>query len=290
MIRGRRGEVSLKTVGCVGVISFILCCGASLGGAWTGLQVYFHKHELTDTVLDAIDANPEAQLGLGRPVSPGWTVVGTVRTTGDGGGNADLSIPVSGSLGGARVRVVAVREDEQWRPVVMRLRSDDLDVDLLAAARSAAVGARSDDVAELMAQVEDAAGRGLFDEAMRLCEQLLDVETDDPRVWARCGGVALDAGDLDLAERRLKRALAMSPEDAVARYDLARVYARAGRSEACIEAFTEVIRADPSHGAAWYHRSYCFAELGEKRKARAGAREACSLGSTDGCALMDRLN
>jgi hypothetical protein len=288
--RNRRGEVNLKTVGCVGVIAGLLCCGGSFGGGWTGLQVYFRGHELTGSVLSAIDESPDAQMALGRPVAPGWTVVGSMSTSGEGTGNADLSIPVSGSLGAGRVRVVAVREGAEWRPVVMRLRTDDADVDLLAAARVAAVDARSEDVGAVMEEMEGAAGKGLFGEAMALCEQALDMEKDDAHIWSRCGSVALDAGDLGRAERRLKRALAMNPEDDRARYDLAQVYAQTGRTEACVEAFTEIIRADPSNGDAWYQRSACFAAQGDKRKARAGAREACSLGSSEGCALADRLD
>lgn len=293
--RNRRGEVNLKTVGCVGLIAGLLCCGGTVGGGWTGLQVYFRGHELTGSVLSAIDESPDAQVALGRPVATGWTVVGSVNTSSEGTGNADLSIPVSGSLGAGRVRVVAVREGakgegKEWRPVVMRLRTSDADVDLLAAARVAAVDARSRDVGALMVEVGDASGKGAFDEAMALCEQALEMEKDDPHVWSRCGSVAVDAGDLGRAERRLGRALAMNPEDDVGRYDLARVYALTDQNEACIETFTEVIRADPSTGDAWYHRSACFAALGEKRKARAGAREACSLGSSEGCALAKRLN
>lgn len=286
----RRGEMDLKTMGCVGLLAVGLCCGGGGGGVWGGVQVYLQGHPAVSQVVEAIAESPDAQAALGRPVSVGWTTVGNVSDTNGETGRADLSIPVSGPLGSARVRVVSVLEGGEWSPVVMRLKGDDVDLDLLEAATEAAVAARAGDVADVMERAEDAAGMGRFGEAVEACKEALELERDDPTVWSRCGRIAYDAGDLSRAERYLKRALAMEPSDNDARFDLGRLQARTARFEACVSTFTDLLQQEPVHADAWYHRSACYAELGELRKARAGAREACNMGSTEGCDLARKLD
>jgi hypothetical protein len=292
-VAGRRGEADLKTILLVGLVAVVLCCGGGVGGGWAGIQRYFHGHPVSEQVLSAISESAEAQAALGRPVSIGWTTVGQIQTTGvayEATGRADLRIPVSGPLGSGRVRVVSVLDRGAWSPVVMRLQAGDLDLDLLEAATDAAVAARAGDVADVMTRAEDAAGKGRFDDAVAACKEVLELERDDATVWSRCGRIAYDAGDLPRAERYLKRALAMDDTDNEARYDLGRVLARTARFQLCVDTFTALLQQEPVHADGWFHRSACYAELGESRKARAGAREACNMGSSEGCELARKLD
>ena len=58
--------------------------------------------------------NKEVVAALGEPVTPGWTVSGSVNVSGSSG-HADLTIPLSGPRGKGTLYVVARKEAGQWK-------------------------------------------------------------------------------------------------------------------------------------------------------------------------------
>ena len=70
----------------------------------------------TDVFRDAIErakANPEVRAELGEPVKEGWWVSGNVNTSGPSG-DADISIPLKGSIKDGKVYAVAHKSAGRW--------------------------------------------------------------------------------------------------------------------------------------------------------------------------------
>jgi cytochrome oxidase complex assembly protein 1 len=97
-------------VGCLGIISIIVVFVV-------GIVVFvFGAIKSSDVYQDALkkaQANPVVKRELGEPIEPGWMVSGSINT-GNGGGNADLQIPISGPKKGATIYAVAGKRAGSW--------------------------------------------------------------------------------------------------------------------------------------------------------------------------------
>jgi tetratricopeptide (TPR) repeat protein len=89
------------------------------------------------------------------------------------------------------------------------------------------------------------------------------------------GWRALEAGHLGEAERALDRALALAPDDAVARYRRGRVHAAHGETDRALAEFDRVITARPAAPPVFLARAYMArATILEAAGDRAGAIDA----------------
>jgi hypothetical protein len=97
-------------VGCLGLIAMV-------GGAIVGLLfLVFGLIKSADVYQDALSQaqnHPAVQRELGQPIEAGWLVMGNISLEGTSG-EADITIPVSGPNGEARVYVVASKTAGQW--------------------------------------------------------------------------------------------------------------------------------------------------------------------------------
>ena len=110
---------------------------------------------------------------------------------------------------------------------------------------------------------------GLAHERARHPEQALDYYSQsvqaDPRSFRalRNRAVAwLHFGKFGEAERDLKAAIALAPDDGELRYVLGNVYANGNRAEDAIAAYTEALRLNPKLRDARYNRGVVLRELG----------------------------
>jgi len=97
-------------VGCLGLIVF-------LGGA-IALIVYlvFGFVRSTDTYKEAVEktkTNPFVMEALGSPLKEGFFVMGNIKVSGTSG-QANLSIPISGPKGKAKIYAVAKKSAGEW--------------------------------------------------------------------------------------------------------------------------------------------------------------------------------
>jgi len=76
------------------------------------------------------------------------------------------------------------------------------------------------------------------------------------------GVKALDAGDLETAERLLKGVLTLVPDNTLALYDLATVYTRQGNNEAAIDALKRALASDPTHFPSHYGLALIYVGAG----------------------------
>jgi len=89
---------------------------------------------------------------------------------------------------------------------------------------------------------------GLPHEAVEYYRAALDVEKQDPTLWLNYGTLSRQIGDLNGAMAAYGRALALSPNHALAHYNVGTVLEAQGHYDEAIEAFTVALRLDPSLG------------------------------------------
>jgi adenylate cyclase len=88
-------------------------------------------------------------------------------------------------------------------------------------------------------------------EALRLAEQALVLDPNDPRVHAALGGICLAWRDFDRAGRHFDLARAMNPNDATIQILWARTQACLGQAERGLPAAELAMRLNPRH-PRWY--------------------------------------
>lgn len=85
-------------------------------GAIAGVVFYFVKSSDAYKLAEAtIRESAEIRQVVGEGLEFGWFPMGSVETTGGGGGHAELSIRVKGSAGSTTVYVTLGREAGRWR-------------------------------------------------------------------------------------------------------------------------------------------------------------------------------
>jgi hypothetical protein len=95
------------------VITPVLLFALFIGGIATFVFGIMKSSEPYKHTVEVVTHDPQALQALGPPVKIGWVVSGNVNTTPDSG-DADLSIPVSGSAHEGKVYVVAKKSVGVW--------------------------------------------------------------------------------------------------------------------------------------------------------------------------------
>ena len=89
--------------------------------------VVFTAMKSTDVYKVALrraQANPKVQQALGAPIHDGLFVSGHTNASG-GSGEADLSIPISGSKGKGTIYLVATKTAGEWQYSTLVVKTDD---------------------------------------------------------------------------------------------------------------------------------------------------------------------
>lgn len=97
-------------VGCLGLLAMV-------GVAIVGLMfLVFGMIKSADVYQDALSQaqnHASVQRALGQPIEAGWLVMGNISVEG-ASGEADITIPISGPDGEARVFAVASKSAGRW--------------------------------------------------------------------------------------------------------------------------------------------------------------------------------
>jgi hypothetical protein len=90
----------------VGVV--LLVCGMA-----AGILTLMKSSEVYSGAMNLVKSSPSVTAALGTPVKDGFFFTGRISESGTTG-MADISVPVSGPKGGAKVYVSATRSRGQW--------------------------------------------------------------------------------------------------------------------------------------------------------------------------------
>ncbi len=94
---------------------------AILGG---GAFVLAKSADVYQDAVAMVKEDPRAIELLGEPIETGWQFRGNI-TTGDQGGEAEFTVPVSGPKGSGELEVEAEKVDGEWKYERIRIYPDD---------------------------------------------------------------------------------------------------------------------------------------------------------------------
>jgi len=155
---------------------------------------------------------------------------------------------------------------------------------------SSAGEGRAASAGELVEEGRALSGQGRFEEAESRFSAAIAQSPDDPELWFLRGKARYEQDDLAGAEEDLLRTVSLDAGYVAAHHKLGQIHRQRRDTEACIDAFTTVLRLDAAADTAWLHRAVCYEQHGDLRKARGGAQEACHRGLEEGCNMVARLD
>ncbi|MCA9971541.1 MAG: hypothetical protein KC425_15060 [Anaerolineales bacterium] len=106
----RRGGCLGGLMGC----GLFICIGLFMLGIMAVVLGAIRSSEAYTLALAELQQNERALALLGAPIEDGWLVSGSISTSGDGG-EADFTVPVSGSRQSGRLHVQARRAEGVWQ-------------------------------------------------------------------------------------------------------------------------------------------------------------------------------
>ncbi len=80
-----------------------------------------HNHPVFRAAVSLVERSDVAKRDLGSPIEIGWSTAGSFGETKDHG-DLDLEVPISGSHGGGKMRVIGTKSDGVWRIDELTLR------------------------------------------------------------------------------------------------------------------------------------------------------------------------
>lgn len=114
------------------VLGLVLLLALFVGGLLTLIFGLLKSSEPYQHAVAVASSNPDVVRELGAPVSPGWYVSGNINVSGTSG-DANLAIPLKGSLHRGTVYVVAKKTDGVWTYTKLRMlvEGQDSPIELL---------------------------------------------------------------------------------------------------------------------------------------------------------------
>ncbi len=88
------------------------------------LFAVFGDSDVSRLALEAAKNNPVVQQRLGEPIKRGFFTSGSIEIS-DSSGHADLSIPVSGPKGSAKIYAVAQKKAGIWQFEILEVAFDE---------------------------------------------------------------------------------------------------------------------------------------------------------------------
>lgn len=99
--------------GCGGCLT-VIALGVFFVVTLTAVVFYFIRNsDANQETLKKAQSSPALIQQIGEPIEMGWLVVGSVSRSNEQG-NADMSIPVTGPQGSARIHTVGTRDANGW--------------------------------------------------------------------------------------------------------------------------------------------------------------------------------
>jgi hypothetical protein len=106
-----------------GCLTIIVLIAAVIGGILFIVEGSIKTSGAYTQALAQAQANPQVAEKIGRPIKGGWFVSGNINTNGDSG-DADISFPISGSIGKGKVYAVAKKSVGIWQFDTLQVEVD----------------------------------------------------------------------------------------------------------------------------------------------------------------------
>jgi hypothetical protein len=122
---------SILSVGCLGLI---LLVAAFVGGIFLLVESSIKNSRAYTEAITRAQQSPLVLEKIGQPLKAGWFVSGSINVSGSSG-NADFSIPLSGSKGKGKLYVVAKKSAGLWQfeTLQVEVEGESQRIDLLQA-------------------------------------------------------------------------------------------------------------------------------------------------------------
>jgi hypothetical protein len=135
-----RNWVRVSVVGTCGAVVLFF---AGIAFIVVGAFAVIRSSGACQEAVARASASPAIVQALGTPLEVGWFVTGTL----DPGRSADLTIPVTGPHGRARIHVVASKATGTWvfSTLTVKLRATGAQISLVEKAQTLDAGAQSKD-------------------------------------------------------------------------------------------------------------------------------------------------
>ena len=102
------------------ILGLVLLLALFVGGLLTFVFGLLKSSEPYQHPVAVASSNPDVVRELGAPISPAWYVSGSVSVSGSSG-EADLDIPLHGSLHSGTLYVIAKKTDGVWKYTKLRV-------------------------------------------------------------------------------------------------------------------------------------------------------------------------
>lgn len=114
------------------ILGLVLLLALFVGGSLTLIFGLLKSSEPYQHAVSVASSNHDVVRELGAPVSPGWYVSGNINVSGTSG-DANLAIPLKGSLHRGTVYVVAKKIDGVWTYTTLQVLQDghEIPIELL---------------------------------------------------------------------------------------------------------------------------------------------------------------
>jgi hypothetical protein len=96
------------------ILGLVLLLALFVGGLVTFVFGLLKSSEPYQHAVSVASSNPDVVRELGTPIAPGWYLSGNINVSGSSG-DADLAIPLKGSLHRGTVYVLAKKTDGVWK-------------------------------------------------------------------------------------------------------------------------------------------------------------------------------
>lgn len=112
-VRGNWWSRNWKWFVPVGCLSLIVLFAAFIGSIFLVATGAMKSSDVYKQAVAKAQAHPEVVEALGTPITTGYFTSGSINTS-TSGGDATLSIPLSGPKGKATIEVVATKSGGEW--------------------------------------------------------------------------------------------------------------------------------------------------------------------------------
>jgi uncharacterized protein len=123
---------------------------------------------------------------------------------------------------------------------------------------------------------------GSFNEAITIDPESIPAYSNRAATWIK-------KGDLDPALADYRRVLQMAPTHFDTYLSMSWIYAQRQQWDSGIELWSELIKLQPGNGKAYFERAHHASFKHDNKKTHDDLSQSCSLGYTDGCAMLKHL-
>ncbi len=116
-----------------------------------------------------------------------------------------------------------------------------------------------------------------FEAAESLYQQVADRAPTNSLAWSNLAAVQLELGRLNLAEKSIRNAIAISPDDAFSHTTLGIILLRTGQADAAMKSLLTAVYLDPSDPSAFNYLGVAFEQKGDRERAIQEIQKALKL-------------